>query len=137
MLDKESEYQRTKGGKYMKRDDFKQYAANLRGKNAQYKKMKQQLKEIKDEVQVLHRTRAILESRAEDMDQFMQDLEQKKGISGYSKIEEQIQGVSNQKEMLDNEKGATLQEITQMVNQIQAEVRDRKKLLAPEIQNLK
>ena len=39
--------------------------------------------------------------------------------------------------MLDNEKGATLQEITQMVNQIQAEVRDRKKLLAPEIQNLK
>lgn len=99
--------------------------------------MKQQLKEIKDEVQVLQRTRAILESRADDMDQFMQDLEAKKGISGYSKIEEQIQGVSNQKEMLDNEKGATLQEITQMVNQIQAEVRDRKKLLAPEIQNLK
>lgn len=34
MTDKESEYARTRGGKYMKRDDFKQYAANLRGKNA-------------------------------------------------------------------------------------------------------
>lgn len=37
MGDKEAEYARTRGGKYMKRDDFKQYAANLRGKNAQYK----------------------------------------------------------------------------------------------------
>ena len=34
MNDKEAEYARTRGGKYMKRDDFKQYAANLRGKNA-------------------------------------------------------------------------------------------------------
>jgi hypothetical protein len=34
MNDKEGEYARTRGGKYMKRDDFKQYAANLRGKNA-------------------------------------------------------------------------------------------------------
>lgn len=50
--------------------------------------MKQQLKEIKDEVQVLQRTRAILESRADDMDQFMKDLEAKKGITGYAKIEE-------------------------------------------------
>jgi intraflagellar transport protein 81 len=37
MADKESEYARTKGGKYMKRDDFRQYASNLRGKNSQYK----------------------------------------------------------------------------------------------------
>lgn len=37
MADKESEYARTKGGKYMKRNDFRQYAENLRGKNAQYK----------------------------------------------------------------------------------------------------
>lgn len=34
MADKESEYARTKGGKYMKRNDFRQYAENLRGKNA-------------------------------------------------------------------------------------------------------
>jgi len=33
MADKEAEYSRAKGGKYMKRDDFRQYAANLRGKN--------------------------------------------------------------------------------------------------------
>ena len=37
MQDKEAEYARVKGGKYMKRNDFRQYAENLRGKNAQYK----------------------------------------------------------------------------------------------------
>jgi len=40
LSEKEAEYAKTKGGKYMKRDDFKQYAANLRGKNQKYKEMK-------------------------------------------------------------------------------------------------
>jgi hypothetical protein len=48
----------------------------------------------------------------------MQDLEKTKGITGYANVEEQIQGVSNQKEMLDNEKDQTLQEITDTVRQI-------------------
>jgi hypothetical protein len=34
----------------------------------------------------------------------MKDLERKQGIQGYSAIEDQIQGVSNQKELLDNQK---------------------------------
>ena len=108
MADKEAEYSRAKGGKYMKRDDFRQYAANLRGKNTQYKQMKKVLGEIKSEVTVLSRTRSILESRAEDLGDFMKNLERKQGIAGYSDIEDKIQGVSNQKELLDNAKDQTL-----------------------------
>lgn len=92
--DKEQEYARTRGGKYMKRDDFKQYAANLRGKNAQYKQKKKVLSEIKSEVTVLQRTETILKSKADDLGEFMKNLEKKQGISGYSNVEEQIQGVS-------------------------------------------
>jgi intraflagellar transport protein 81 len=88
MADKEAEYSRAKGGKYMKRDDFRQYAANLRGKNAQYKQMKKMLEEIKAEVTVLKRTKTILQSRAEDLGDFMHNLERSKGITGYSKIED-------------------------------------------------
>ena len=95
MTEKEREYARTKGGKYMKRNDFRQYAENLRGKNTQYKQMKKQLKEIKSEVNVLNRTKKILQSRAEDLGDFMKQLDKQKGISGYANIEEQIQGVSN------------------------------------------
>ena len=75
MAEKEGEYARTKGGKYMKRDDFRNYAANLRGKNTQYKQMKKVLFEIKSEVTVLKRTKTILQSRAEDLGEFMKNLE--------------------------------------------------------------
>jgi intraflagellar transport protein 81 len=86
MNDKEAEYARTRGGKYMKRDDFKQYAANLRGKNAQYKSMKKVLGEIKSEVTVLDRTVAILKSKDASISQFLADLERKKGIQGYTNV---------------------------------------------------
>ena len=137
MSEKEAEYSRQKGGKYMKRDDFRQYAANLRGKNTAYKNMKKTLTEIKSEVKVLNRTKQILQSRAEDLGDFMKNLEKSKGISGYSNIEDQIQGVSSQKENLDNMKDQTLQEITDTVRQIEQEVKDRKQHLAPEIQKLR
>ena len=75
MKEKESEYSKQKGGVYMNRDDFKQYAANLRGKNAQYKSMKKVLGEIKAEVTVLLRTENVLKSRADNLDDFMKSLE--------------------------------------------------------------
>jgi len=95
--------------------------------------MKKVLGEIKSEVTVLSRTKKILQSRAEDLDGFMKNLERTRGIQGYSNIEDQIQGVSNQKEILDNAKDQTLQEITATVQQIESEVQDRKQQLAPEI----
>lgn len=104
LSEKEAEYARTKGGKYMKRDDFRQYAANLRGKNNEYKQLKKVLQEIKSEVTVLNRTKKLLESRADDLGEFMKNLERSKGIEGYSSIEDKIQGVSNQKEFLDDQK---------------------------------
>jgi intraflagellar transport protein 81 len=99
--------------------------------------MRKQLQEIKSEVNVLNRTKKILQSRAEDLGEFMKNLERDKGISGYSNIEEQIQGVSNQKEIFDNQKDQSLQEITATVLEIEAEVKDRKQQLAPEIQKLR
>ena len=88
----------------MKRDDFKQYAANLRSKNAQYKSTKRLLNEYKNECKVLANTKRILESQAEDLGEFMQNLEKSKGIEGYTGIENQIQGVSSKKEEYDNMK---------------------------------
>jgi intraflagellar transport protein 81 len=99
----------------MKRDDFKQYAANLRGKNAQYKQMKKVLSEIKAEVTVLARTEQILKSRAENLDEFMRDLEKKKGVSGYTNVQDQLQGMAQANQILNNKKEETLQEITQVV----------------------
>lgn len=115
MNDKEAEYARTRGGKYMKRDDFKQYAANLRGKNAQYKQMKKVLGEIKAEVNVLSRTENILKSRADNLEEFMRKLERERGISGYTGTQEEIQKVSEDIQRLNEKKDGTLEEITTIV----------------------
>jgi len=48
------------------------------------------LSEIKSEVTVLQRTETILKSKADDLGEFMKNLEKKQGISGYSNVEEQI-----------------------------------------------
>ena len=90
LREKESQYEKTRGSKYLKRDDFKQYAATLRVKNNNYKTMKKTLDEIKAEVNVLDRTKQILKDRAGDVDEFLRELEKKKGIQGYSSVEDQI-----------------------------------------------
>lgn len=108
MNDKESEYAKTRGGKYMKRDDFKQYAANLRGKNAQYKQMKKVLGEIKSEVTVLGRTESILKSRADNLDEFMRDLERQRGITGIQDVQDNLVKVSETNQLLNDKKSHTL-----------------------------
>ena len=115
MNDKEAEYARTRGGKYMKRDDFKQYAANLRGKNASYKQMKKVIGEIKSEVTVLSRTENILKSRADNIDEFIKGIEKEKGITGYTNVQDKIQGISEANEILNSKKDQTLTEITTIV----------------------
>lgn len=71
MREKEESYAKSKGGKYMGRDSFKQYAANLRVKNANFKVMKKVLDEIKAEVVVLKRTEQILKQRTDNVDAVM------------------------------------------------------------------
>lgn len=70
--------------------------------------MKKNLDEIKAEVNVLDRTKQILKERAGDVDDLLRDLERKKGVAGFSQVEDQIQGVSELKEQLDNQKSKSL-----------------------------
>ena len=115
LAEREQTYETTKGSKYLKRDDFRQYAANLKEKNAQHKQRQKSLEEFKAEVKVLERTKEILKSRAGNVDEFLRELERKKGIAGYSTVEDQIQGVSELKEQMDNNKSASLQELTVLI----------------------
>jgi hypothetical protein len=45
----------------------------------------------------------------------MKGLEKQKGISGYTNVQDQIQGISQANQILNNKKEETLQEITQVV----------------------
>jgi hypothetical protein len=62
----------------------------LRSKNAQYKSTKKLVNEYKNEIKVLENTKKILSDQAEDLGEFMANLEKSKGIEGYTGIENQI-----------------------------------------------
>lgn len=86
---------------------------------------------------VLSRTENILMNRADNIDEFLKQLEKQKGITGYSDVHDKLQMVSENKELLDNRKDQTLQEITHIVEQIESEVKNKKQKLAPEIKKLR
>jgi len=71
LRDKEGQYEKQKGSKYMKRDDFRQYAANLRVKNNAHKQQRKVLDEIKAEVTTLERTKNILSDKAGDVQEVL------------------------------------------------------------------
>lgn len=52
LSDREREYEERRGHKFLRKDEFKQYAAELREKTAKYKEMKADLNEIRQEVAV-------------------------------------------------------------------------------------
>jgi len=56
----------------------------------------------------------------------MKDLEKKKGITGFSAVEDQIQGVSELKEKLDNAKSQSMQDLTALIQRIDGEVKEKK-----------
>lgn len=137
MADKEAEYVKTKGTKYMKRDDFKQYAASLRGKNQKYKKMKKQLEEVRSELAILSRTEQILKNKADMSDELIRKLEEQKGIAGYSKIEQEMENVARDRQKVDELKHSSLQELTKVVQNIEAQLKEKKAKLAPQIKQLR
>ena len=57
-------------------------------KNNAFNVRKKSLDEVKSEVTVLDRTKQILKDRAGDVDDLLRDLEKKKGIAGYSNVED-------------------------------------------------
>lgn len=118
MQQKEADYAKAHGGNYMKRDDFKEFAVKLRGKNNNYRQMKKVLGEIKAEVNVLNRTETILKSKCDNLDQFNKNLERDHGIEGAGNVADQIENLAGAQQQIDQHKDDTLQEMTKVVTEI-------------------
>jgi len=125
------------GPKFMKREEFKQYATQLRSKTNKYKSLKMELTQLQSESVVLNRTEQILKARDENLSEFMAQREQEKGVSGYQKTEEELQQISEKKTVTDRQKGQTLEEISKIVTDINIALKDRKNKLAPQIKELR
>ncbi|XP_010202919.2 intraflagellar transport protein 81 homolog isoform X1 [Colius striatus] len=137
MLQKTNQVQELEGSEVLKGDEFKHYVNKLRSKNTVYKKKRVELAEIAAECGVLQRTEELLKQRHEALQQELQAIEEKKGISGYSYTQEELERVSAVKSEMDEMKGRTLDNMSAMVKKLNALVAEKKASLAPVIKELR
>lgn len=125
------------GAEVLKGDDFKRYVSKLRSKSTVFKKKHQIIAEFKAEFGLLQRTEELLKQRHENIQHQLQTIEDKKGISGYSYTQEELERVSALKTEVDEMKGRTLDDMSEMVKKLNSLVSEKKSALAPVIKELR
>ncbi|XP_059379171.1 intraflagellar transport protein 81 homolog isoform X1 [Carassius carassius] len=137
-LNMKSSQAREQGGvELIRGDEFKRYVAKMRGKSSAYKKKRQKIAELKVEYGVLQRTEEILRERHTAGQQQLQSLEAQQGISGYSDTQEELERVSAIKSELDEMKGRTLDDMSEMVKKLNSVIAQKKSALSPLIKDLR
>uniref|UniRef100_A0A8C4GMP6 Intraflagellar transport protein 81 homolog n=1 Tax=Dicentrarchus labrax TaxID=13489 RepID=A0A8C4GMP6_DICLA len=125
------------GEEVIRGDELKRLLVKLRSKGTVYKKKRQEITDLKAEYGVLQRTEEILKERHETVQQKLQTMEAEKGISGYSNTQEELERVSAIKSELDEKKGRTLDDMSEMVKKLNSMITDKKSALAPIIKELR
>lgn len=125
------------GEEVLKGDEFKRYVNKLRGKSTDYKKKRQELAELSAELGVLSRTVEILKQRDEQIQHRLSKMEAKKGVAGYHDTQEELEKVSTIKSELDDVKGRTLEDMSDLVRKLNTSIAAKKANLAPIIKELR
>ncbi|KAJ3417510.1 Intraflagellar transport protein 81 [Chytridiales sp. JEL 0842] len=137
-LEKKKEQSKgSSGTKMLKGEDFKRYVSELRGKSMVYKRKKAELSEITAEFGILQRTEEILMNRKQGMSATLTEMEKRSGVVGYHADRENLEKVSERKSELDEVKGKTLNEISDIISSLMTTINEKKQLLAPVIQELR
>ncbi|XP_061200516.1 intraflagellar transport protein 81 homolog [Neopsephotus bourkii] len=137
MQQKTSQAHELEGSEVLKGDELKHYVNKLRSKSTIYKKKRLEVAEITAEYGILQRTEELLKQRHEAIQQQLQATEDKKGISGYSYKQEELERVSAVKSEMDEMKGRTLDNMSETVKKLNSMVSEKKASLAPVIRELR
>lgn len=125
------------GEEVIRGDEMKRLVAKLRSKGTVYKKKRQEIAELKADYGVVQRTEELLKQRHDAVQQKLQAVEAEKGISGYSDTQEELERVSAIKSELDEKKGRTLDDMSEMVKKLNSMIVEKKSALAPIIKELR
>lgn len=128
---------RGRGGEVVREEEMKRLVSRLRSKGTAYKRKRQEMSELRAEFGVLQRTEEILRQRHQDVHQQLQSMEAEKGISGYSSTQEELEKVSALKSELDQQKGRTLDDMSEMVKKLNAMIVEKKSAVAPVLKELR
>lgn len=113
--------------------EVKQFVNALKQKNAEYKQFKAELHAGREEIKVLNRTEALLRSRAENVEEMREEAEREHGVEGATEAQENLESISKAVSSVDQDKGAALTELSQVVARINDTLAKKSKRLAPQI----
>ncbi|KAJ0069063.1 hypothetical protein NL108_017229 [Boleophthalmus pectinirostris] len=125
------------GDGMVKIEEMQRLVSRLRSKGTQYKMRQKELAEIQTEYGVLQRTEDILTKEHEAVQKRLETVEAERGIAGYSNTQEELERVSAIKSELDEKKGRTLDDMSEMVKKLIYMIAEKKEALSPLIKELR
>ncbi|XP_072289549.1 intraflagellar transport protein 81 homolog isoform X1 [Eucyclogobius newberryi] len=125
------------GDGVVKREEMQRLVTRLRSKGTQYKKKQKEMAELQAEYGVLQRTEDLLTQRFETVQKRLETVEAERGIAGYSNTQEELERVSAIKSELDEKKGQTLDDMSEMVKKLNYVIAQKKEALSPLIKELR
>lgn len=96
--------ERLRGPDYKSKGDLREYANALREKSSKYKKVRGMMNDLKDEKAILARTLQLAQQKLEDIEDKLEDKEQKMGVVGFSDAQNKLESISEEKAEVDAEK---------------------------------
>ena len=136
--DKEEELKTSgKGSAKMGRKDLKKYGAIVRDKIEVYKKMRAELSALQAELVVVQRTEQILRSRHKNLDEFIAEEERRKSFEASRDVQRESLEAIEKSAQADQTKGMTLDQISNIVDSIGREFKNKQSQLQPLISQLK
>ena len=117
--------------------ELKAYMEALQSKTAEYKRLKHALDVQYAEQAVLTHTFHTLQTRCGNQSELNANLEKLRGIDGYSNNESRVAELAMRGQQLDEQKSESLEEISALVERIEAEIKAKKNVLAPSIKELR
>ena len=107
------------------------FQENLQKRQQDLKVQKAQLEETSTELLILQKTEKILKKRLKKSLEFVKEFEKTHGLFGLISMESQIEDLTLKKGNLDQLKGKTLEEISNVVEQLQSKIEQKRDLLQP------
>jgi intraflagellar transport protein 81 len=117
--------------------ELKKYGQTVKDKIDAYKRMREELAAMRGELVILQRTESILRGRDANLEQFLTELEKQKGVEGYRETQRALIEMTEKTAEIDQMKGATLEDISAMVESINREFKNKQQQLQPLIGELK
>lgn len=112
-------------------EQFKAYVSDLRVKSNIYKERRSELNDLKAEYGILSRTLEILKGEESTLTEQLDRIEAQQGVRGFRETREVLEKISDEKANTDEEKGRTLEEMSNLVRILNTKIAEKKDKLAP------